>query len=196
MKFEETPEYRFGDEAQREWMKILSSRGRSVLPVYDMTCQEGSEKAPRLFCVAGEIVAPDMLVLSPGKKLWCDVKAKSVPTWRRCRPGPRWEHGCDWYHANDYRIVQEKTGIEAWICVREIMRPIDARFGPSNGESPFDYLEDERSWRLVSVDVAFGRGEHRTDWPGGAAQPLRRGARGQGGLLWDRELMRRFKCEE
>lgn len=176
------PEWIMGDGIQRRWAVEVASKGMVVLPTYTMSDQQAENKAPVLFTADGLLTAPDMLVTGAGKATkWNEVKAKSKPSWRRCYPGPRWEHGCDWCLAMEYQRVESASGIPVFIVIHEEHSPEDCY-----RESP---LTGEEAWLWIALGAALQIGEHRTDWPGGKYNPRRRGKRGMGGLLWDRQRM-------
>jgi len=168
--FTETREYKFGDSAQREWAATcVDLYGGIVLPIYDYTEIAPEDKAPTVMCGGGDLIAPDLLFSAIGRPaVFLEVKAKTEATWRRRPPGPRWEHGIDYSCATEYREIQDLSGIKVFLVLREM---------PS-------------LWLLISLDLAFEIGDRRTDWPGGKAEPNRRGRRGLGGLLWPRSAMR------
>lgn len=174
----ETKEYRIGDSAQRLWAKVMAGRGHLVLPVYDLIDRDPSTKAPIAFLDDGLIVAPDLLVCTGANNMWHDVKAKSKPTFRRVPPGPRWEHGIDWAIAKQYQEVELRSGMSMWVIVHELESP--------DGDQ---LVQRENAWFGIPISRAFYVGDHRLDWPGGKAQPNRRGKDGQGGLLWGRNAM-------
>jgi hypothetical protein len=185
MKFEEKPEWIMGDTAQKRWAQIVARSGKVVLPTYGMKDVAASSKAPLLFTRNGLRVAPDMLLMQvvDGKSIsrWHEVKAKGKPTWRRCHPGPRWEHGIDFALLKEYLQVQLETGAGVWLVVFEENSPRDAAI-----ESP---LDGPAQWLAITLNDAHRVGDLRIDWPGGKFNPRRRGKRGEGGWLWDRADM-------
>jgi hypothetical protein len=180
-----TPEWAMGDASQKQWALRMAKRGYCVLPVYDLEDQDHSTKAPMLFDIHGVLVSPDVLLLKLDKKWWHDVKAKSVPTWRRIPPGPRWEHGCDMANAEQYLKVQDATGIPMYIIVHEQRSPKD--------ETQDSALIPKEQWLAIHITRAFAVGDLRSDWPGGKRQPNRRGRCGKGGLLWARSEMAKVR---
>ena len=180
--FYSTAEWIKGDGAQREWATYVANQGLVVLPTYNMGDDLAENKAPVLLTADGVLTAPDLLVTgAQASTRWHEVKAKSRPSWRRFHPGPRWEHGCDWCLAMEYKEVQTKTGFSVFIVVHEDRSPQD-----TGTESP---LSGPESWLTIPLSKALDVGEHRKDWPGGKANPNRRGKRQMGGLLWDRSQM-------
>ena len=186
MKFRERPEWIKGDAAQKQCARLLGQcSGALVLPCYGAEGVELEDKAPILYRPQGsDLVVPDIMLLRLGQQpRWLDVKAKSQPSWHR--NNQRWEHGCDWSIAEQYKAVQQETGYAMWIVLREEYTPLDphsdsALLGPA-------------AWRTINLDDAFTKGQHRKDWPGGKRQPHRRGCDGQGGLLWDRNDMQELQ---
>lgn len=189
--FKSTPDWAMGDEIQKRWAWNMSERGFLIMPVYNLEDVDQERKltiGARLFHSAGKLIAPDILLLRGGKRFWHEVKAKSQPTWRRCPPGPRWEHGCDLYNANEYRRVEDMSGIPVWIIVHEQNSPLNV--------SEESELEGPETWLGIHIGKAFEVGDQRPDWPGGKKQPERRGSKGMGGLLWPRNLMNRIVLED
>lgn len=181
-KFYESREWIMGDSAQKQWARRVASTGKVVLPTYGMDDVDSSTKAPVLFCDEGLIVAPDMLVMSRnGDSRWHEVKAKAVPTWRRFRPGPRWEHGIDFSLLGEYQDVERQTGSAVWFVVREESSP-----GDPARESK---LDGPPLWLAITLQDAVRHGERRPEWPGGKSNPSRRGRHGEGGWLWPRAAM-------
>jgi hypothetical protein len=176
-------EWKLGDSAQKRWAESLA-RGCVVVPAYALNPIDTRTKAPMLFRGEGELlVAPDLLVLSRTECAWHEVKAKAIPTWRRNhRNGPRWEHGLDFWDFDQYRRVEEESGIAVHIVLFEERSPIDPRAEQRELTGPPMWLsallQDLESW-----------GEHRPDWPGGANNPANRGRFDQGGWLWPRNRM-------
>lgn len=188
MGMKDSREWAIGDTAQREYAELCAGIGWTVAPMYAFEEVVAETKAPVMLVPggrrAGLIVAPDLLLMRSDKSpTWVDVKAKSVPTWRRCHPGPRWEHGCDLDIAEEYRAVQDRTGIECYIVVHEVTSPVS--------DSSQSALVESGIWLSIAIDSAFDVGQVRADWPGGSLAPARRGRRGRGGLLWARSAMRR-----
>src|SRR5579885_1033823 len=96
-KFRETEAWKMGDTAQRAWANLVAAQGGTVLALYAMEDVHKSTKAPVLLTPTGLQVAPDLYIIRPQlEPIWCDVKAKSKPTWYRTHS--RWEHGCDLAH--------------------------------------------------------------------------------------------------
>lgn len=189
MDMKRTKEWAIGDTAQRKYAELCAGMGWTVAPMYAFEECVTETKAPVMLVPgvanqAGLIVAPDLLLMRADKSpAWVDVKAKSVPSWRRVSPGPRWEHGCDLSIAEEYRAVQDRTGIECHIVVHEIRSPIS--------DTSDSALVESGVWLAIGIADAFNVGQVRSDWPGGALHPQRRGRRGRGGLLWARSDMRR-----
>jgi len=186
--FRTTPEWILGDASQRSYAKTLADAGRIVLPVYDFENNTPESKAPLLLIKGGILVVPDLLVMGAKPTCWNEVKAKSVPTWRRCPPGPRWEHGIDFALSTEYAKVEEASGYVVFIVIHELTSPLSAnQEGPLSGPPCLLY---------IALQTAIEMGDRRKDWPGGAAQPNRRGRNREGGLLWDRSAMKPMRSLE
>lgn len=183
MKYEaDSPNTRLGMEAETIAAKIMQSRGSAVLPACSIIGNTEATKAPMFLPPdGGIIVCPDLLTFRDGKHTWIDVKGKSVPSWRRNSPGPRWEHGIDYSHMLEYKRCGEITGGAVWILLKESKRPSD-----TSAESPLVVGGD---WLAIKLSDAEACGERRTDWPGGKIRPGDRGSKGLGGFLWPRSAM-------
>ena len=171
-----------GAAAETAAAALIQRRGGVVLPVYSSVAN-GDDKAPLVLLPDGTAaVGPDILCWLNHRGYWIDVKGKTVPTWRRNDPGPRWEHGIDLANFCDYERVGAETGVPVWLLVHEDRSPLDAlaesAFVPPGG------------WLAIALAEARRLGEHRKDWPGGAQAPARRGRRQEGGWLWARKDMR------
>lgn len=176
-------EWKQGDTAQRAWADELANRGNCVLPAYAFDDVVRETKAPVMLIPEGLLVTPDVLCMSAENgTTWHEVKSKSVPTWRRLPPGPRWEHGFDYDLLSEYADVQKRTGHAVWIVVCEERRPENPE-----ADSP---LILSGLWLVASLSVVLDEGDHRPDWPGGSKEPHRRGRNGRGGWLWARSIMR------
>lgn len=200
--FYTTKEWIKGDNTQKKCAKLYAEIGFIVIPVYDFNDRDKATKAPILFCNKKInknkiIVGPDLLLLSLSANFWQDIKAKSQPTWRRLKPNnlfcnpsteghlinpfPRWEHGFDYSLLKEYKQVQDETNILTLIIVHEEKSPLD-NFNES-------LLEGEEKFLSITLDDILYYGDHRKDWPGGKKEPNRRGRRGEGGILWARNIM-------
>lgn len=179
--FYESREWLMGDESQQRYARMKAERGVCSIPVYGMDNVDSRTKAPVMF-VTGEriMVVPDLLLMKDGRCQWHEVKAKSRPTWRRLNPGPRWEHGCDYSLATEYRDIQDESGGIVFIVVHETMSPVDD-FSESK-------LIQSDLWLVISISEAFRHGDHRQRWPNPSIGDF--GRRGKGGLLWPRSAMK------
>lgn len=167
--FRDTDAYRRGDTAQREWAAFcLTHGGGVVIPLYDSTEITPEDKAPMVMMLGEDVIAPDCLYINSqtGKLCWHEVKAKTAPTFRINPPGPRWEHGIDLDAALQYQLLERESKISVLIIV-----------------------QDPVGWLSITLENVFRTGDERKDWPGGSSEPLRRGRRGKGGLLWPRSAM-------
>lgn len=73
--------------------------GYSVVPIYEIA--EGQYKGPQFFTPEREIVAPDMLVISPTQKArWIESKQKTVFSWHRITQ--KWVTGIDLKYYSEY----------------------------------------------------------------------------------------------
>lgn len=183
LPFEGRPEYLLGHSAEVRWCRRLAAIGGVVVPVYGATDVDESTKAPVLFTPGKRLVSPDLLYVSKEHRSWQEVKAKSQPSWfRKLR---RWEHGIDTDLVNQYRDVEQLSGIDLLIVVHEVRAPRDPE-----RESP---LVDSDRFLWIRLSEILKHGEHRPDWPGGRSNPSRRGRRRKGGHLWARSQMRLAK---
>lgn len=171
-----SPEWARGDTAQRQWADVLTERGSCALPTYAFEDVTKETKAPVMLIPGGLLVTPDVLCMSGSGITWHEVKSKSCPSWNRNRT--RWEHGFDHSLLREYQDVARRTGCPVWIVVYEISSPenplADSKLVPSG------------LWLCMALSDVMRLGRHQHDWPGGKAQPHRRGRRGEGGWLWAR----------
>lgn len=174
--FYSTPEWKLGDAAQQRYAREKAAQGVNILPTYGMVAVDAATKAPVLFYKKGILIVPDLCLIQSGKCQFHEIKAKSQPTWRRISPGPRWEHGCDYSLAEEYKRVVSETGAPVFIIVNEVASPLDP-----NRDS---LLIPSDVWLLISLSRILDIGDRRRDWPGGKKRPNVRGRRGMGGLLW------------
>lgn len=102
----------FGQVAESLISNWILSRNGYVLPVYETEIDNG--KGPRLFTPDGELVAPDLLVVSRTKKvLWIEAKHKTVFTWHRI--SNQWTTGIDLHHYEQYKQVAIQVGWPVWL---------------------------------------------------------------------------------
>lgn len=173
------PGAKMGDSAQKEWALHVASKGNVVLPSYGLQDVAKETKAPVLFYLGGNLVAPDMLIMSIEKGArWNEVKSKAEPSFYRIRQ--RWEHGCDYSLFEEYSRVEKSSGAGVFIIVSESKSP--------ENEHKYSRLLPSNSWLSISLATARICGERRPNWPGGE-RDNRRGRRGMGGFLWPRSVM-------
>ena len=172
-----------GALAESEAARIMAARGHLVVPVFSATQNTDKTDAPMLYRPGGGVVVgPDLLVFAAAGASWIDVKGKAIPTWRRTHQ--RWEHGIDRACFEDYESVGRYSKLPVWLLIREERAPAD----PLRESALFERV----TWLTVSLADAREKGEERRDWPGGVANPGRRGRHGLGGWLWPRTAMRRW----
>lgn len=90
-----------GESAIARWIR---ARGAFVLPVYEKIVDNG--KGPRLYAPDGELIAPDMVVMSEKGISWIEAKHKSGFSWHRIRQ--TWTTGIDLRHYFHYIEVAER----------------------------------------------------------------------------------------
>jgi hypothetical protein len=101
-----------GRTAESQIANWLMRRGCLIMPVYELSEQRG--KGPQVFSIECSYVAPDMLALKPGGKVFfVEAKCKTGFTWSRTYQ--RFETGIDKRHYRDYLAIREKTGVPLWI---------------------------------------------------------------------------------
>jgi len=102
----------FGQMAETLIARWLISKGKTILPIYDIEYDTG--KGPRVF---GEndfqYAAPDLLVWSDKGTVWCEAKHKTVFSWYR--KSKQWETGIDLNHWTAYQKVAERIGLPVWL---------------------------------------------------------------------------------
>lgn len=102
----------FGQVIETRIARWLLARGAHILPVYDIEYETG--KGPRLFSAEFQAACPDMLFFGRGGCIiWVEAKGKSVFTWYR--KSNQWQTGIDLHHYQDYKRVQETTGLSVWL---------------------------------------------------------------------------------
>jgi len=178
-------EWFLGDYAQRRWVRWLARRGNLLLPTHALQDNAPGTKAPMLLAEGGLLVAPDVLCIGAKATNWHEVKAKSAPNWHR--NSARWEHGIDCANFEEYAEIQARTGWRVEMVLHEEQSPTD--------EQACSALLPSDVWLWAPLDAVRDAGEHRPAWPGGAADPTRRGRRGKGGWLWPRAVMRRIDVD-
>lgn len=202
-------EWQLGEKAQSAWAELMAKCGGISVPLYGAEGNSTDSKAPMLYCCDGLLVAPDILILRQELMRWHEVKAKSIPTWRIKKPGPRWEHGIDRALIDEYRRVQQLSGIKVAIIVHEERSPIGEPHVPelsenSNSLSDFDpaamrrrieeaareCLNGSAAWLSIMLDDAAKVGDDRPWWPERNGNRSDHGRDGRGGWLWARSAMR------
>ena len=168
-------EGRLGAATECRAAGLLRERGHAVVHVFD------APSAPMVHQLAGDAVAPDLLCFRAANALWIEVKGKTAPNWRRCRPGPRWEHGIDFAHLREYVAVREATALPVWVLLYEL-------HSPAAPESK-SRLSGPPGWLAIDLVLLERIGQRRLTWPGGPNEPHRRGKQGLGGWLWARKRM-------
>ena len=114
----------FGQIAETQIAKWIISRGNLVLPIYDVEINSG--KGPRLFGgVDGELVAPDLLIMSAMGVYWIEAKHKTVFTWHRLTE--RWTTGIDIRHYEHYQQVEAETPWPVWLLFLHASSTPDSR---------------------------------------------------------------------
>lgn len=180
--FRQTEEWMLGDSAQKKWAKIKADEGYCVLPAYALEDVSADTKAPVLFVSRGNLVSPDLFLMRNGMVEPHEVKAKSVPTFRR--KTKQWEHGVDYSLIQEYEEVERQVGSSVVIVVHETKSPI------SRNEDAG--LKESNIWLWSCLSTIKKYGEHRPSWPGGESNPMRRGRHGKGGWLWPRWIMDQY----
>jgi hypothetical protein len=141
-----------GESAIARW---LIGRGCTVLPAYEIEISRG--KGPRVYSSEGPLVSPDLGVIKDGAFSWVEAKHKTVFSWRRCAPGPRWETGVDLIHWTDYCRVEEVSGCPVWLLF------LHRESQPWSGDAP--YLPDGATCPtgLFGISLSDARKCARTD---------------------------------
>lgn len=91
------------------WMR--HSRGAAVLPVYETEIDSG--KGPRLLLPEGELIAPDMLVISGKGVCWIEAKHKTHFAWSKITK--TWQTGIDRRHYEDYLRLDARLQWPVWL---------------------------------------------------------------------------------
>lgn len=101
----------FGQIAESDIAKWVTSRGGHVLPIYDIEYESG--KGPRIFGKDAQIVAPDLIVFAHGSVSWIEAKHKTVFSWHR--KTKRWTTGIDLHHYRQYLSVLDIVDWPIWL---------------------------------------------------------------------------------
>lgn len=84
----------------------LRRKGWTIIPIYEL--EQDAGKGPQIFAPSGaSLVGPDMIAYRNGATRFVEAKTKSVFSWRRTSPGPRWETGIDLRHYSHYCKVAD-----------------------------------------------------------------------------------------
>ena len=114
--FEETKEFKLGEEGEDIAISFLQSRGWFVVPSRDYNKDKTGQKAP---CLQGKLkgyVLPDLDVSRPEKdRRWVEVKTKSEAPFNRTYRIH--VHGLPRRLLLDYSSVQSITGSDVWLYV-------------------------------------------------------------------------------
>lgn len=108
--FEESLRFgQIGEGVIARWLRVC--RGASVLPVYEKQINTG--KGPRFYLPQGELIAPDMLVMTAKGVSWMDAKRKRHFTWHdKTRT---WQTGIDLRHYGDYLQLADHSPWPVWL---------------------------------------------------------------------------------
>ena len=105
-----------GETAIARWIR---ARGAYVLPVYEKIINNG--KGPRLYAPKGELVAPDMVVMSEKGVSWIEAKHKGGFSWYRI--GQRWVTGIDLCHYFQYIEVAQQLPFSVFLLFLQSGQP-------------------------------------------------------------------------
>lgn len=115
--FEQTQEYKMGQNGEQVIKRLLMQHGWLVIPSYAYT-GKGDDKAPKLEGMNCFYVIPDLDVCKAGTRRWVEVKTKTEATFYRKLQ--RHEHGIPLRHYHHYFEVQRATGAPVWMFVHEL----------------------------------------------------------------------------
>lgn len=162
---------RFGDIGETVLRNWLKERGYYVVPT--SLIENGG--APMLESHLRSLVLPDTLIFKGGEQKWVEVKAKTLaPKYNigRCHTT-----GCALRHWNDYRQVQEATGITgalAFVHVWEqklLLQDLDRvvihnhYHGPKFREPMIFFEVDGFEWFSLDRDSLFSTLEKASEPP-------------------------------
>lgn len=105
-----------GESAIAKWVR---KKGAYVLPVYEKIIDNG--KGPRLYTPSGELIAPDILVMSDKGISWIEAKHKSGFSWNRTRG--IWVTGIDLRHYFDYINVAKSLPYPVFLLFLQAGEP-------------------------------------------------------------------------
>lgn len=187
--------YGVGQEFEQEAAKRLATNGWIVIPVSEYANNTGAKiNAPMLVSPKGVAISPDLLAMKAGEKsFWFEVKDKSEPTytWKF----GRWEHGIDKPNADDYKTVQENSGIPVVILIHERNSPKTPDLYLSSSDDIGAYrkmkadLQPSNLWLWVYLDDAIKHGNVRANNPEMTKPNNPTGS----GLYWPRSIMKEWR---
>jgi hypothetical protein len=197
--FEETPEYLLGRQREKEFLRHLASRGNHAFPAYGAVGVDEESRSPKVWTPSGKIIAPDILCITPdGLAVWCEVKAKTKPTFRWQGEHRGFHHGVDYrlFHSH-YRVLAEQCKA-LWLVVCESMTlPYDdwtpdyqrPKTVHPDGKENWDEYEDGLVpgpvWLAIEYHDAVRKGRYQERW-----------SHGKHGWLWPRSAMRKVDIDE
>ena len=132
----------WGRAAERAVREAYTRLGWFVVPAH--LIEDGG--APMLTGLLKKFVLPDFLAAKNGKSWWLEVKFKTACV--EYRITGFWRHGIDIPKWDDYRKVEELTGIPGWIAVLQ--------YRPSPKAAPCPHLLIQSFEALARV-VDFDR---------------------------------------
>jgi hypothetical protein len=179
LSFEE--QLAFGQLAEARILDRLLKDGWEILPLCRFVEHYNQrDRGPRILRQGEEIVTPDLLLWRKDvDPIWLEVKTKTEPSWRRCTPGPRWEHGIDYLAFCDYEKA-ESVGFKVAVLLYEENMPTNQHGGTTTPNSNIVLAS-----MLTSI---IDTGDRRTKW-----QPSRGKA---GGWFWPRQCMAQLQFGE
>jgi hypothetical protein len=127
---------------------LAAEHGYCVLPARSLN---SDPRGPRLMAGDGDLIQPDLLVMSRRARAWCDVKYRT--SWSLYRTTGKLQTGCDLAHFDDYARVQEATGIPAWLVfVQDVQEPTGVYWAPITR-----LLSNVRRDPTIRLDQPFGK---------------------------------------
>ena len=156
---------------EREWARILMSRGHTIVPMSAALGNTPLSTAPLAEESGAAHRLPDFLSFRHQGvcRLWTEVKTKTQPGFMRIFN--RWEHGIDQDKWQDYNEVRRKSGIPMFLVVHELNSP--------RLKTKEDSLVEADTWLYADIETLRDKGRCEPNWP----RPR------QKGWLWPRSCM-------
>jgi hypothetical protein len=190
--FEETAEFLLGRKREEEFLEHLAKRGHHAFPAYGAVGVDESSRSPKVWTPKGRVVAPDiMCITSDGLAVWCEVKAKTKPSFRWAGAHRGFFHGVDYrlFHRHYSILAEHAQNLYLVVCESHTLPCRGWEPGgklpatqKSNGMPDWDEFESSLVpgpvWLVIDYEKAKRCGRLQKNW-----------SSGKDGWLWPREAM-------